>query len=275
MISTSKCVLICLNCIFWVGLVLLSLLLFIHHDRELDLPIRLLDSFSLPYDTNMLVLVVLFSTGFIGYFAILFNESKRKLLVTIFSSLLILLTGLLGTVSFFEFWHHDVIREEYLAQFTDSVSQYNSTQILPHNTTDKWINDGGFYTSDDVDRIQTMLECCGSKNKTDYLETPWGLRYPKMVPYSCCDQEKFAKTNQTCRMLNIDTESEFIFSEGCYGIVEKKFLHWLDTLIVVQSFLAVFTAIALIGSSCWIRSIRRSAIPYEPIIQEDTASITE
>ena len=61
-------------------------------------------------------------------------------------------------------------------------------------------------------------------------------------------------------MLNIDTESEFIFTEGCYGIVEKKFLHWLDTLIVVQSFLAVFTAIALIGSSCWIRSIRRSAI---------------
>ena len=63
---------------------LLSLLLFIHHDRELDLPIRLLDSFSLPYDTNMLVLLVLFTTGFIGYFAILFNESKRKLLVTIF-----------------------------------------------------------------------------------------------------------------------------------------------------------------------------------------------
>ena len=83
-ISTSKCVLLCLNCIFWCGLILLSLLLFIHHDRELDIPITLLNSFSLPFDTNMIVLCVLFVTGIVGYLAILLSDEKRRLVVTIF-----------------------------------------------------------------------------------------------------------------------------------------------------------------------------------------------
>lgn len=274
-ISTSKCVLLCLNCIFWCGLILLSLLLFIHHDQELDIPITLLNSFSLPFDTNMIVLIVLFITGIVGYLAILLNESKRRLIVTIFSSLLILLTCLLGAVAFLEYWHHDQIRIEYLDQFTNSVIQYNSTNNESHNSTDHWITDGGIYTSDDVDRIQSVLHCCGSHNYTDFAGSPWGLNNPSMVPVSCCNPAEMSKLNQTCRMLNYVTEEELMNHDGCFDIVESRFLHWLDTLIVVQSFLAIFTFIALAGSSCWIRSIRKGAIPYQIINQDDETSIQE
>ena len=65
---------------------------------------------------------------------------------------------------------------------------------------------------------------------------------------------------QTCRALNFETELEYIYPDGCFKIVEAQFLHWLDTLIVVQVFLAIFTLIALVGSSCWIRKTRRGAI---------------
>merc|ERR1719402_725851 len=223
-VSTSKCVLLCLNCIFWCGLVLLSLLLFIHHDRELDIPITLLNSFSLPFDTNMIVLLVLFVTGLVGYLAILLNESKRKLIVTIFSSLLILLTCMLAAVSFLEYWHHDQIRSEYLDQFTNSILQYNSTEDGPHNSSETWINDGGIYTSDDVDRIQSMLHCCGSYNYTDFGASPWGLQNQEMVPFSCCNPTEMAKLNQTCRKLNYKTNASLIYTDGCFDIVEAKFL---------------------------------------------------
>lgn len=275
--STSKCVLICLNSIFWTGLVLLSLLLFIHHEKELDIPITLLESFSLPFDTNMIVLLVLFLTGIIGYVTILIAEEKRKLIVTIFSSALILLTCLLSAASFFEYWHHDKIRREYLDQFTNSVVQYNST-TEQNVTITEWDTDGGIYTSDDVDRIQTIFNCCGSYNFTDFGASPWGLKNPSMVPESCCDEQKMSAINETCRALNFETELEYIYPDGCFKIVEAQFLHWLDTLIVVQVFLAIFTLIALVGSSCWIRKTRRGAIPYQLVNEEqedDTESIQE
>jgi len=63
-------------------------------------------------------------------------------------------------------------------------------------------------------------------------------------------------------MLNytVAADRQYLYRDGCFDIVQSKFLHWLDTLIVVQSFLAVFTFIALVGSSCWIRTIRKGAI---------------
>ena len=100
----------------------------------------------------------------------------------------------------------------------------------------------------------------------------------------------FTTMIQTCRKINYETERDLMFTQPCHQIVEATFLHWLDTLIVVQSFLAVFTLISLIGSSCWIRSLRRAAIresclnpsnshnltaylAYQPIDQDDTESI--
>jgi hypothetical protein len=171
-------------------------------------------------------------------------------------------------VAFLEFWHHDEIRKDYLDQFDDSILGYNSSSNAPD-----WVNDGAIYSSDDVDRIQTYFHCCGSKNYTDFGESPWGAQFPKMAPYSCCDPAAMERLNQTCRMVNYETERDLIFTQPCYEIVEATFLHWLDTLIVVQAFLAVFTLISLVGSSCWIRSLRRAAIPYQLVDQDDTESI--
>ena len=58
----------------------------------------------------------------------------------------------------------------------------------------------------------------------------------------------------------MEDEEAYINSAGCHAIIESVFLHWLDTLIVVQAFIAIFTTIAICGSAYWIRRARSQRI---------------
>lgn len=261
--KTSQVVLGCLNLIFWIGCGLIAILLFIHHEAELDIPIPKLEHFKLPYDLNMIILFLLALTGTLGFVAIVVHEEKKKLHMTIFSSILILLTLLLGCVSYLEYYNREFITSEYLSQFNDSIFQYNGTG--ESNKTD-WEPDHDLYDSDDVDRIQTNFKCCGSLNYTDFEESPWGKENPQMVPSSCCNLTVI--TEDDCRPLNITSEKDLINQSGCTAQVKTVFLHWLDTLIVIQFSMAVFTFIGIVGSAVWIRSKRQRAVPYDLVPEE-------
>ena len=141
-----------------------ALLLFIHHERELDIPIAKMEHFKLPLDLNIMILFLLALTGLHIYRE--FNnficpikaqsvsspslpmKSARKYtwpslgvifkdhghFQTTFSSILILLTLLLGSVSYLEYYNRSFITTEYLAQFDASIVHYNetgnSTQVI-------------------------------------------------------------------------------------------------------------------------------------------------
>jgi len=142
------------------------------------------------------IFVILYRNSFVdpnNHTTLSHHDFFLKNLKNNFSSLLILLTCVLAAVAYLEYSHHDQIRKEYLDQFTNSIVKYNATDGT--NQTD-WVNDGEIYTSEDVDRIQTMLECCGSYNYTDFSMSPWGLRHPQMVPMSCCDPDEMSKSNK-------------------------------------------------------------------------------
>jgi len=261
--TTTKIVLGCLNLIFWIGCVLIAILLFIHHEAELDIPIPKLEHFKLPLDLNMVILFLLALTGTLGFVTIVAHEERKKIHMTIFSSILILLTLLLGCISYLEYYNREFITAEYLDQFNDSIFEYNGTG--ESNRTD-WEPDHDLYDSDDVDRIQTNFKCCGSMNYTDFNQSPWGKLNPYMVPSSCCNLTLIS--DEDCRPLDTRNETEFINQVGCTSQVKHVFLHWLDTLIVIQICMAIFTFVGIVGSAVWIRSRRQRAVPYD-LVPED------
>ena len=55
-------------------------------------------------------------------------------------------------------------------------------------------------------------------------------------------------------------ETELINQVGCTSQVKHVFLHWLDTLIVIQISMAIFTFVGIVGSAVWIRSRRQRAV---------------
>lgn len=63
-----------------------------------------------------------------------------------------------------------------------------------------------------------------------------------------------------CRPLDTRNETEFINQVGCTSQVKHVFLHWLDTLIVIQISMAIFTFVGIVGSAVWIRSRRQRAV---------------
>ena len=63
-----------------------------------------------------------------------------------------------------------------------------------------------------------------------------------------------------CRPLDTRNETEYINQVGCTSQVKHVFLHWLDTLIVIQISMAIFTFIGIVGSAIWIRSRRQRAV---------------
>jgi len=254
---TTKLVQLCLNLFFWIGAVLIALLLFIHHERELDIPIAKMEHFKLPLDLNIMILFLLALTGTIGFVTIVANEERKKIHMTIFSSILILLTLLLGSVSYLEYYNRSFITTEYLAQFDASIVHYNETG----NSTQSPNHE--IYDAADVDRIQVTFTCCGSTDFTDYSTSDYATEHPGQVPISCCNET--AASPGRCANgdpLSVEDEEAYINSAGCHAIIESVFLHWLDTLIVVQAFIAIFTTIAICGSAYWIRRARSQRISY-------------
>ena len=78
----------------------------------------------------------------------------------------------------------------------------NSSSTINNSTNDDWSNDGSIYNAEDVDRIQSIMKCCGSQNYTDFEESPWGKNHTDMAPESCCNVELMQKNNMVRRALD-------------------------------------------------------------------------
>uniref|UniRef100_A0A673L6Z8 Tetraspanin-3-like n=1 Tax=Sinocyclocheilus rhinocerous TaxID=307959 RepID=A0A673L6Z8_9TELE len=79
-----------------------------------------------------------------------------------------------------------------------------------------------------VDALQRELRCCGVKNYTDWLETPWFNHSGKYeVPLSCCNKN-FHSCNGT-----LDSP-QLLYNEGCQVILEKKLLLSLHVIIITS-----------------------------------------
>ena len=77
----------------------------------------------------------------------------------------------------------------------------NSSSTINNSTNDDWSNDGSIYNAEDVDRIQSIMKCCGSTNYTDFQESPWGKNHTNMVPESCCNVELLNENNMVSEYL--------------------------------------------------------------------------
>ncbi|XP_016135951.1 tetraspanin 37 [Sinocyclocheilus grahami] len=79
-----------------------------------------------------------------------------------------------------------------------------------------------------VNALQCELRCCGVKNYTDWLETPWFNHSGKYeVPLSCCNKN-FHSCNGT-----LDSP-QLLYNEGCQVKLEKKLLLSLHVIIITS-----------------------------------------
>ena len=78
----------------------------------------------------------------------------------------------------------------------------NFSSTINNSTNDDWSNDGSIYNAEDVDRIQSIMKCCGSQNYTDFEESPWGKNHTDMAPESCCNVDLMQKNNMVRKALN-------------------------------------------------------------------------
>uniref|UniRef100_A0A672PIC8 Tetraspanin 37 n=1 Tax=Sinocyclocheilus grahami TaxID=75366 RepID=A0A672PIC8_SINGR len=83
-----------------------------------------------------------------------------------------------------------------------------------------------------------QLRCCGVKNYTDWLETPWFNHSGKYeVPLSCCNKN-FHSCNGT-----LDSP-QLLYNEGCQVKLEKKLLLSLH-VIIITSLVVLFLLVNL------------------------------
>ncbi|XP_050981001.1 tetraspanin 37 [Labeo rohita] len=104
-----------------------------------------------------------------------------------------------------------------------------------------------------VDALQRELRCCGLKNYTDWLETPWFNQSGKYeVPLSCCN-----KTFHSCNG-TLDSP-QLLYNEGCQIKLEKTLLLSVD-VIIITSLVVLFL---LIMSWIIVAQLMRHQPPQE------------
>lgn len=104
-----------------------------------------------------------------------------------------------------------------------------------------------------VNALQRELQCCGVKNYTDWLETPWFNHSGKYeVPLSCCN-----KTFNSCNgTLN---STQLLYNEGCQGKLEMKLLLSVH-IMIITSLVVLFL---LIMSWILVAQLMRHQPPQE------------
>lgn len=108
------------------------------------------------------------------------------------------------------------------------------------------------YWKEEIDFMQTNLQCCGVDNYTDWKKTPWAQETHRPYPDSCC------KSANCSIAVNGTTP---VYQEGCLPTMKDMFK---TNLGIVAGVSAAFALILILGMifSCVLICKRRSEVPY-------------
>lgn len=120
-----------------------------------------------------------------------------------FVYLLIIVWCIVGTTALLTYTHKGKLDAD-LAPLKDVFQNYSGNRQDPDTKA--------------VNALQRELRCCGVKNYTDWLETPWFNHSGKYeVPLSCCNKN-FPSCNGT-----LDSP-QLLYNEGCQVKLEEELL---------------------------------------------------
>ncbi|XP_073705864.1 tetraspanin 37 [Garra rufa] len=131
----------------------------------------------------------------------------------LFVYLLIIVWCIVGTTAALAYTHKGKIHAD-LAPLKDVFQNYSGNSQDPDTKA--------------VDVLQRELQCCGLRNYTDWLETPWFNQSGKYeVPLSCC--------NKNIHSCNGTLDSpQLLYNEGCQIKFEEKLLLSVNVIIITS-----------------------------------------
>ncbi|KTG45309.1 hypothetical protein cypCar_00016013 [Cyprinus carpio] len=179
--------------------------------------------------------VVLLISGCIGCSV---SNKKPSCGHGLFVYLLIIVWCIVGTTAVLAYTHKGKLDED-LAPLKDVFQNYSGNSQDPDTKA--------------VNALQRELQCCGVKNYTDWLETPWFNHSGKYeVPLSCC--------NNTFHSCNGTLDSpQLLYNGGCQEKIEKKLLLSVQ-VIIITSLVVLFL---LIMSWIIVAQLMRHQPPQE------------
>lgn len=82
-----------------------------------------------------------------------------------------------------------------------------------------------------IDRTQTINECCGYRNHTDWLQSKWAVNHPNRYPESCCESTESGKQCVFGKFLYAEPCKDHIFAYyGQFRII-MKYLSLVKSII--------------------------------------------
>ncbi|XP_071772021.2 tetraspanin 37 [Centroberyx gerrardi] len=138
------------------------------------------------------------------------STRKSVCLQGLFVYLLVVVICLESTASALAYFHSGKLDSE-MAPFRGVFQRYTGSSQDPDSTA--------------VDATQEELQCCGIRNYTDWLETPWFNHTGGLgVPHSCC--------NSTFRSCNGTLDQPWqLYPQGCQVKLEEALLFVLSLII--------------------------------------------
>ncbi|XP_043110430.1 tetraspanin 37 [Puntigrus tetrazona] len=131
----------------------------------------------------------------------------------LFVYLLIIVWCIVGTTAVLAYTHKGKLDAD-LSPLKDVFQNYSGNSQDPDTKA--------------VNALQSELRCCGVKNYTDWLETPWFNHSGKHeVPLSCCN-----KTFHSCSG-NLDLP-QLLYTEGCQVKLEEKLLLSVQVICITS-----------------------------------------
>ncbi|XP_066500080.1 tetraspanin 36 [Hoplias malabaricus] len=235
-IITSKTVLLLLSLIFWAAGVALSYVgayvisTYKNYDKFLE------DKYTLiPAVIIIGVAVVMFIIGIVGCCATL-RESKVGL--SFFMLIILLIFAAEVTAFVFGVIYRGRIKGDLEKSMSEVFKKY----------------DGQNPETRAVNYLQSQLSCCGVKNYTDWINTPWYTSHNSSVPHSCCK-------NATCT--GSFTQPDLLNTQGCETKLEQLLQNVLSYAMLVVLGFAIIKVFGML-SICVI-TCRNSRNDYQPL----------
>jgi hypothetical protein len=195
------------------------------------------DDFLLHYYTLLPAVVLLcvalfFALGGMLACCVVFNHNKC--LLTLLTIVTVMLLVLLLGGGFELYTRGDVVEAAIKNETLRLVEKY----------------DNGTAAGNDIDYIQTQMQCCGAVGPDDYLVTDWWTNHTAW-PATCCQEH--------CTGEPV-TEKRDVFQQGCYTIVYTA-LKENERWIAIGTGVAIAVLALGLLSTLALCCIRRQDVP--------------
>ncbi|KAK9963257.1 hypothetical protein ABG768_006456 [Culter alburnus] len=231
-ITCLKTFLISYSLIFWfTGVILLAVGVWGKVNLEFDLLLSSDKGTNAPYvliGTGAIIIIF----GLFGCFATCRGSPWMLKLYAMFL-ILVFLAELVAGISGFIFRHEikAVLQEGY----KKAESAYTGKD------------------TEDLDRIQRTLHCCGEKNYTSWEDTPY-FKAGNGIPKSCCNVT--AGVNCTSAELkDMKTAASVVYQQGCFSLMTTTMESNLGIIAGISFGIAFFQLIGIFLACCLSRYI--------------------